>query len=122
MNGLDFLRRTLQNYVQFGVERGIHVTNTAAYSDDDIVDVVMYKGWYEDICMSTREEFEKMCQMSDSDYRMDKSSILFEFNDPNIVNKITDTVVEGYLNQKEFDQILSSIIDIIDKQHKLELK
>ena len=121
MDGLSFLRRTVQNYVQFGAEKGIHITNPSVNNEEE-VDVVMFKGWYEDICMGTREEFNKMCAMSDHDYRIDESSILFEFKDPKTVSKITDAVIEGYLNQDSFDKTLSSIIDIIDKPQKLELK
>ena len=122
MDGLGFLQTSLQNYKQFGVENSIHISNSAAYSDSEEVDVVIYKGWYDEINISTREEFLNVCAMSDHDYRVDESSLLFEIHNSSLVSRLTDTIIEGYLNNENYDIILSNVINILTPQQKKVLK
>ena len=122
MDGLGYLRRAQQNYIQYNVESRFHVTKPTKSEENREVDVVLFKGWYDDIWMSTREEFNKKYDMSGSDYRINESNILFELHDPEVANRIYNCVVLGFLCEERYDITLEKVINILEKKNELILK
>ncbi len=125
-NGIEYLRRTRQNFVQFDVQTPISISNSVidfAYKGlPEKESMMIYKGWYPTIEISSRTEFERCKRVNnDSDYRVTDNNILFDTDDMDKIHGVVNAIC-NYIATGDYIEAIDGMISSLEPSKKLELK
>jgi len=115
MNNINFLRETLQNYIQFGVKLPI---NYMQMNGKEKNGYVIWRGFDPMILISSRDFFNEGLRTSTSDYRVSEDNIIYETNDYNKIRK----VILIMLTNEKYEDVLAGMINELDNDMELKLK
>ncbi|MBR4178735.1 MAG: hypothetical protein IKR57_05270 [Bacilli bacterium] len=115
MDGISFLRKIRQDYIQYNVEWPINLSSSIYnYSINGIPDnecMMIYKGWAPTIEISSKEEFERFI---DINYKQDpkayfKDGILFTTSDIDKISRVVKTTLDYYMD-KDYEAAIDGFI------------
>ena len=129
MEGIGYLRKVKQDFIQYHVYQPINMSGKLfAYRDDIVInpeEVLIYKGYAPTIEISTRSEYELYKKVNnDSDYRVVSNGLLFCLDgeeDYAIIGEVVDAVEDYYITG-QYEQAIDNLISVLEPSKKLELK
>ena len=107
-DGIGFLRRVSQEYIQYDVERPIQVSREVFGNPDE---VIIHQGWAPTIDIGTRSSFEIFKKVNgDSDYRA---------SDAYKIAALKSVLIHYYVD-KDYVQAIENMINVIEPQQTLK--
>ena len=112
--GINFLKDVKQNYIQYGVERQLNLSQKVYnfLSNGVPVDecMMIYKGWDPTIEITSKDEFERFIDVHCAqDPRAYENGILFCTNDIDKIRSVVRTML-GYYMDKDYEAAIDGII------------
>ena len=116
-DGIGFLRRVSQEYIQYDVERPIQVSREVFGNPDE---VIIHQGWAPTIDIGTRSSFEIFKKVNgDSDYRASDAYIIATLTDPDKIAALKSVLIHYYVD-KDYVQAIENMINVIEPQQTLK--
>ncbi len=125
-DGLGFLRKVRQDYIQYNVAWPINMSGSAyRFRDEGLPydeSLMIYKGWAPTIEISSCAEYERFKKVNGgSDYREDDKKLLFCIEDEDVIADVVEAV-DSYYITAQYEQCLDDLIAALEPKLKLELK
>ena len=116
MKCINYLKNVLQNYIQYDIKLPMVISSNVFDSDN----LVIWTGDMNQICISTIDEYNFNCLVSDHDYRVNLNNKLFETTDINLIQDIIDVLFNYYQNGYNYEITISSLINKLENNKVLK--
>ena len=116
----NYLDNAIQNYEQYNIEEPINMSKEVFNNTENIYSI--WKGFDPGLNITTKDEFMNVLDSNNSDYRINHENLLFETNEYDLIERICETVIEGYTGKRSYSSVLSFIKILLNNNKKLELK